>query len=372
MSAINIMQENKSKSLLQECRQIMTKRMRSSLTAMLNEVDEHLHQKAGTPGDSTSESDCYEAIREIRMKRVEIKTRFERRFINLFDGELQFLTNKGEITEETRLELSSSGRHIIVSPAMERSLSNVKKDCGQALLELDRKLTCLLNTPAKLNPLQPEIVYEAFREACWDIKSGEEVRSLMFRAFEKRINQDLKSIYSDINGLLEEDKKGNDSGEANNQEDTNKISDDNNAMLRYKITERIEHRLDGQDVPQFVRTFLLKYWRTFLEDIYTRYTENSIAWNAARQTMDDLIWLTNKDSGYYDRQRKVQLLPSLLFRLLNGMKVISMSDEEINIFLKQLKQYQLNSLDSFDVDLIDSITEDAIESVRKSYSRVKH
>ena len=132
MSGINIMQQNKSKSLLQECRQIMTKRMRSSLTAMLNEVDEHLHRIAETRSDSTTESDCYEAIREIRMKRVEIKTRFERRFINLFDGELQFLANKGEITKETRLELSSSGKHVIVTPAMERSLSNVKKDCGQA------------------------------------------------------------------------------------------------------------------------------------------------------------------------------------------------------------------------------------------------
>ena len=366
------MQENKSRTLIQECRQIMTRRMRSSLTAMLNEVDEKLHTIAQSRMTENNEAACYEAIREIRMKRVEIKTRFERRFINLFDGELQFLSNKGELTEEKREELSNSGAHAIVTPSMEKSLSNIKQECSKTLLELDRKLSCLLDTPARLNPLQPEIVYEAFREACWDIKSGDEIRKIMFEVFEKRVNEDLKNIYSDINSLLEKSNEGKNQLEEDKTVDIMQDSESRESLLRYRITERIESRINGHKVPHFVRSFLLKHWRCFLEDVYRKYSENSIAWNAAQQTMDDLIWLTNTDCGYYDRQNKIQLLPSLLFRLLNGMQVIAMPDDEISLFLSQLKQFQLKSLDSVDKELLDTITESAIESAERDFSRVRH
>ena len=201
---------------------------------------------------------------------------------------------------------------------------------------------------------------------------GDEIRSIMFAVFEKRINQDLKNIYSDINALLEDNSQPGQSSKEEGKIDANLNREKRESLLRYRISERIESRINGHEVPHFVRSFLLKHWRCFLEDVYSKYSENSIAWNAAQQTMDDLIWLTNTDCGYYDRQNKIQLLPSLLFRLLNGMKVIAMPDEEISLFLSQLKQFQLNSLDSVDKELLDTITESALESVERDHSQVRH
>jgi len=99
--------------------------------------------------------------------------------------------------------------------------------------------------------------------------------------------------------------------------------------VRREVKKRIEERLEERHIPAFVQEFLRTHWLVFLEDVFSRYTENSIAWNAAQQTMDDLIWLTGKSPDLYDRQRQVQLLPSLLFRLVNGMKVSAMEDEDI-------------------------------------------
>ena len=82
--------------------------------------------------------------------------------------------------------------------------------------------------------------------------------------------------------------------------------------------------------------------------------------------MDDLIWSVGNISNLYDRQQQVQLLPSLLFRLLNGMKVISMDEADIDQFLKQLKNHQLKSLGKNNGELLGTITEEAIESVSRS------
>jgi Protein of unknown function (DUF1631) len=371
------MQEINQTSLLHECRQIMTKRMRSSITGMLNEIDETLLKMAQDRTGNMDESTCYEAVREIRLKRTEIKLRFERRFINLFEKEIK-VQNESDNPEQTDNE-TTKGQFLFnkqnrdESVSMENSVGAVRKSCGQALLDLDKKISSLMGAPHNINPMQPAFIFEAFREACWDIKSGDEIRLMMFRIFERRITDELKVIYEDINRLLEV------------QKDTENVSpdmessfaklpneDQQSVMLRYEVITRIEKRMAGHDVPEFVRSFLLKHWRIFLENVYTEYSENSIAWNAARQTMDDLIWSVENKSNMYDRQRQVQVLPSLLFRLLNGMKVISMDEADIDKFLKQLKNHQLKSLDKNDSELLDDITEEAIESVSRSTYKDYH
>jgi len=196
---------------------------------------------------------------------------------------------------------------------------------------------------------------------------------MMFRIFERRIAEELKGIYEDLNKLLE----GQNDAEftVDVQADEFVISpgqDKETVMSRYEVINRIENRLSGHQVPEFARHFLLKHWRVFLENIYSNYRENSIAWNAARQTMDDLIWIVSKPVSHYDRQRQVQLLPSLLFRLLNGMKVISMDEALIEKFLKQLREHQLKYLDTGDSELLETITDEARASVIRNHSKTTH
>ena len=142
-------------------------------------------------------------------------------------------------------------------------------------------------------------------------------------------------------------------------------SEKQSLLLKYEMITLIEKRLEGKEVPDFVRKFLLKNWRLFLENTYIKYSENSIAWNAARQTMDDLIQSVCTMSTLYDRERQVQLLPSLLFRLLNGMKVISMDEMDIELFLKQLKSSQLASLNTENSQLFENLSNEINDSISK-------
>jgi len=361
--------------LLQECRQIMTRRMRSSITQMLNEVDENLLGMAQEKSGSTKESDCFDAVREIRLRRIEIKTRFERRFINLFNNEVQQLTYRGRSRSPGSDRLTESSSETRPEPEdvlpLDNSLGVVQRSCGALLLELDRKVAILLDRPSRKHPMHPSFVFEAFRDACWDIKAGIEVREMMFRTFEKHVSIELQGIYEDINRLLDtEADPGNETGNANVTTGIMHRQESDPDRVRREVKNRIEERLEKCDIPVFVQEFLRTHWRVFLEDVFSRYTENSIAWNAAQQTMDDLIWLTGKSVGLYDRRRQVQLLPSLLFRLVNGMKVSAMEDEEMDAFLGRLREHQLRNLKEGEILRLDAITEEAVvNSARKDRDR---
>ena len=74
----------------------------------------------------------------------------------------------------------------------------------------------------------------------------------------------------------------------------------------------------------------------------------------------------------YDRQRQVQLLLSLLFRLINGMKVISLDQIEVNKFLKKIREYQFDTLRRNDSQAVDTITKQTIESVSRTYTKASH
>ncbi|MFT5134586.1 MAG: hypothetical protein ACI9SC_003066 [Gammaproteobacteria bacterium] len=363
--------------LLQECRQIMTKRLRTTITGMLNEIDETLLNMAQTRTGDLEESACYDAVREIRLKRVEIKTRFERRFINLFENEIKMgrSTSRSEprrddTTQRRNLINRSSSNELL---ALESSLDGLRKNCGQTLLALDKKFSLLMDTPIKVNPMQPAFIFEAFREACADIKSGDEVRLMIFNTFERHIADELQSIYEDINNILEaRNESSQDTTEFDYNMSNTYAQENDTVMLRYEVISRIENRLEGHDVPDFVRVFLLKHWRLFLESIYTKYSENSIAWNAARQTMDDLIWSVSKPTSLYDRQRQIQLLPSLLFRLLNGMKVILMDESDSERFLKELKEHQLKALASNVGPLLEISTDQDRKGGVDSHKETQH
>ena len=138
-------------------------------------------QKKGT--GEIDESAYYDAIREVRMKRTEIKTRFERCFANFFESEFQSIANqKNEEAPEYANILRSisikdnSGE---INAPFENSLGSVKNSCGQVLLEMDKKISLLLETPKSIKPMQPDFVFQAFSSAFWDIKSGDDVRLMM-------------------------------------------------------------------------------------------------------------------------------------------------------------------------------------------------
>jgi hypothetical protein len=305
------MQENEQNNILNECRHIMTKHLRALITGVLNDVDDKLLHMAEDPDLELDESDCYEEVREIRLKRTEIKLRFERRLINLFESEVRATpaTEDNDFSDEDEtqklFQFSNNGKFKKLT--IEESTGEIRKTCAQLLMELDKNFSRLMSVEENINPLQPEMIFEAFREACCDIKSGDEVRLIMFEIFEAHIGNELNDIYHNINTLLKEEIEMESKSLENSITEVELAAGDEQKriMLKYEMINIIERRLDGKQAPDFVRHFLLKHWCQFMEETYLQYRENSIAWNAARQTMDDLIQNVTPMSTLYERERQI-------------------------------------------------------------------
>lgn len=96
----------------------------------------------------------------------------------------------------------------------------------------------------------------------------------------------------------------------------------------------------------FLRPFLLEHWQNLLVILHLKHGPASKSWASGLSTMDDLIWSVEPKQCAEERQRLVTLLPQLVRRLRNGMKLIALSDESTQAFLDVLAQRHASAVRS--------------------------
>ncbi|MEE9552438.1 MAG: DUF1631 family protein [Gammaproteobacteria bacterium] len=202
---------NETEIILHECRELMIRRISSSMSKMMNEAEDTLFDMASKEKGTAKASQYFDAVRIIRIKKDEMLIRFEKRFDTLFKHSLW---NSIANANHTEVTLSKVGHSSFVKAAksaegemLEAAVSKVKVDCKYALLNLDKKISGLLEDVEIDhidNPMQPETVFEAFWESCRDVKMKTELRLVLVNLFEKYVALDLKYLYEDLNTYLSE------------------------------------------------------------------------------------------------------------------------------------------------------------------------
>lgn len=104
-------------------------------------------------------------------------------------------------------------------------------------------------------------------------------------------------------------------------------------------------RLARQALPEAVRHFLQEYWQAWLADCHRRHGEESVAWQTALNTMDELILALSPQAGL-SAQSRLRRLPALLGRLRAGMAAVGIPAEARDRFLVQWMQAQAECLDA--------------------------
>ena len=196
--------------VLQKCRELMTERVNSSMTAMINEAQDKLNEMADKEKSLGKAVQYYDAIRLLRIKQQEILIRFEKRFVSIFQYRAENFLKFRNDTDVTLSKVGHSsfakGNNIEEKKIINNSIINIKQDCKSVLLNIDRKMGVLIkDTEVNFadNPLQPETIFEAFWESCRDIRMRNHVRVLLVNLFEKYITLDAKNIYKDLDSQLE-------------------------------------------------------------------------------------------------------------------------------------------------------------------------
>ncbi len=351
------MKQVEAEHLLRDCRELLTNRMRTSMSRMLGEVEDVLFEKA-TSGHATAQTSHYiEAVREIRMKKREIQIRFENRFLEQFDYSV--LESRKAVPHHAGEQPNPVYPPWVVdinqvrSELFEQRIEKMRGECRTALSELDRHVSELLqSTPEEKfdNPLEPRTVFNAFRESCRDIQIGADIRQILMERFDKYIGPALQDVYTDLNSLFQNYNCGPASTTAsvpNVPEASTAAQEQSSSLLVGKLMrEIIRTQVAGDEVPAFVIEFLYNSWSQVLERVYERFGAHAPEWDRVMQVVVDLQDCTRYTSDRDKRQQQLWMVPGLVYRLKAGMKTVSLPLREQTDFLRDLKLHYVRNGES--------------------------
>jgi hypothetical protein len=188
--------------LLSDCRRLMSNRLRASMNTMLKNAEDTLFDMVLHKEGVGRAPRYINAIREMRLKKAEIQLRFENRFAALFEQQLQHLENPVlpavDFSETTTTPEKAALGH---------AATKVRAECRTALSALDRQFNHLLedmdDVAAVENPVQPEVILEAFWESCRDVDAEPDIRVLLVQLFEQHVVGELQSMYEDVSLYLQ-------------------------------------------------------------------------------------------------------------------------------------------------------------------------
>lgn len=100
--------------------------------------------------------------------------------------------------------------------------------------------------------------------------------------------------------------------------------------------EEIERRLEGKPFPQFIRNFAMESWKNLLIVTYMKEGQESDTWRNKLEMLDLLIWSTLPKPTLKDRKKLVDMLPTLLSGIEEGMRLMSMDLTEQDQFMEKL------------------------------------
>ncbi|VXC80809.1 conserved hypothetical protein [Pseudomonas sp. 8Z] len=118
-------------------------------------------------------------------------------------------------------------------------------------------------------------------------------------------------------------------------------------LARREVERALNERLLGKTLPEVVVRLLREAWSKVLMLTYLKHGVSSPEWQAALQTMDDLVWSVEPHEEPEDRQRLLQLVPSLLKALREGMSSAAFDPFSTSEFFSQLEVLHVQAFQRF-------------------------
>ena len=198
---------------------------------------------------------------------------------------------------------------------------------------LDKKFFDQQSHPARL--LLNELAYAGGSQEIGD-------EDTIFKKVEYVVNRVLSEFQTNVdifNELLEEFKLFVDT-----ELQGNKNSEKRLTQIKQRVSDEIEKRVKEYKVPKLVYEFLASKWKDVLTTVGMRTGCKGPAWTACIDTISDLIWSVQPKLMSSERQELTRMIPKIIKRIREGMKIISVDEKTAQEFLDQLGALHLNCL----------------------------
>ncbi len=118
-------------------------------------------------------------------------------------------------------------------------------------------------------------------------------------------------------------------------------------MARQEVEHALNQRLLGKTLPEVVVRLLQEAWSKVLLLTCLKHGTESEQWQSALVTMDDLIWSVEPHDDPASRARLLQLVPSLLRKLREGLVSAAFDPFSTSQFFTQLEALHVQTLEQY-------------------------
>lgn len=197
--------------ILKEVRELAKKHLDQSIARMMEKTDDALFSRAEKAENNQAQTLYFDAMRELRIIRKDVEACFISEYTRRFDR-----GTPRDSAHDTSLKVDwesddASRLGLVDKEALEEDLAitnmvnKVRGNFTQSLYALDKRIGLLLHDPDLekwLNPLGPEPVCKAFKEAAQKIETGIEIRLVILKLFDQHVMSNIGSMYKEVNQHL--------------------------------------------------------------------------------------------------------------------------------------------------------------------------
>ncbi len=112
---------------------------------------------------------------------------------------------------------------------------------------------------------------------------------------------------------------------------------------RKAVGETLQALIGAQQLPKVVYDLLFSPWSNVMFLVHLKEGVESKAWQSAVETAQDLIWSVQILETKEDRKHLMELVPSLLTRIREGLERISYNPFEMSVFFENLESIHLEN-----------------------------
>ncbi|MFK8021223.1 MAG: DUF1631 domain-containing protein [Pseudomonadales bacterium] len=118
---------------------------------------------------------------------------------------------------------------------------------------------------------------------------------------------------------------------------------------REHVQKALDARLSLRKIPAVVEQLLREAWSNVMFLAFVREGEDSTAWRAAIETAEQLIWSVCEEAEERSRSELLEMMPSMLRSLREGLTQVSFDSFKMNSLFSDLEKIHLGMLSSSNV-----------------------
>ena len=196
----------KARKLLDTCRNLTLKHLKTSLQAMLDNADDALFAMAGKAENNANQSLYFDSMRLVRLHRSDIEKQFYQQIETGFD---EFWDHKEEqAQEQLNNELSIDDLSLVEETDLEESLAitnlvtKIKSNFGPAISAIEQRLEQIashITIDDDTNPMGPKAICNAFTKVTQALDTELKIKLIIYKLFDHQLVADIGPLYDSIN-----------------------------------------------------------------------------------------------------------------------------------------------------------------------------